>query len=303
MLGRGLESLIPQRKEENADKNNQSLSVSAKPVTTTAKQESIFYIELEKIKPNPYQPRKEFDEAELASLAESMKQYGMLQPLLVSKVELDIPSGTKVEYQLIAGERRLKAAGLAGLRQVPVIIKNPDDATKLEIALIENVQRQNLNPVEEALAYERLMSEFKLTQAQVAQKVGKSREVVANRVRILDLPVEVQRNISEGKITEGHAKLLLGVKNPERQRFLASEIIKKDMSVRELEELVRQEESYKMKSARVLDPELENYKKTIQDTLGTPVAFSGSREKGRLAINFYSQEDLDRLIKKLTGQP
>ncbi|MEK9174810.1 MAG: ParB/RepB/Spo0J family partition protein, partial [Patescibacteria group bacterium] len=221
MLGRGLESLIPQRKEENADKNNQSLSVSAKPVTTTAKQESIFYIELEKIKPNPYQPRKEFDEAELASLAESMKQYGMLQPLLVSKVELDIPSGTKVEYQLIAGERRLKAAGLAGLRQAPVIIKNPDDATKLEIALIENVQRQNLNPVEEALAYERLMSEFKLTQAQVAQKVGKSREVVANRVRILDLPVEVQRNISEGKITEGHAKLLLGVKNPERQRFLA----------------------------------------------------------------------------------
>lgn len=300
-LGRGLESLIPQKRAENADSNNQPVSAPIKSVVTTAKQESIFYIELEKIKPNPYQPRKEFDEAELASLAESMKQYGLLQPLLVSKIETDVPGGTKVEYQLIAGERRLKAAGLAGLRQVPVIIKNPDDATKLEIALIENVQRQNLNPVEEALAYERLMSEFKLTQLQVAQKVGKSREAVANRTRLLGLPYEVQRHISDGKITEGHAKLLLGVRNLERQRFLAEEIIKKDMSVRELEDMVRQEESYRTKIPKVIDPELENYKKTIQDTLGTPVAFSGSREKGRLAISFYSQEDLDRLIKKLTG--
>ncbi len=301
MLGRGLESLIPQRKEEIADRNNQLISVPAKSAATTAKQESIFYIELEKIKPNPYQPRKEFDEAELASLAESMKQYGMLQPLLVSKVELAVPSGTKVEYQLIAGERRLKAAGLAGLRQVPVIIKNPDEATKLEIALIENVQRQNLNPVEEALAYERLMREFKLTQLQVAQKVGKSREAVANRVRLLDLPYEVQRSVSDGKITEGHAKVLLAIKNSERQIFLASEAVNKEMSVRELEDIVRQEESYKSKPAKITDPELENYKKTIQDTLGTPVTFSGSREKGKLAISFYSQEDLDRLIKKLTG--
>lgn len=304
-LGRGLESLIPQKnknEEVSSPKEQASFSVPAKSVATTARQESIFYIELEKIKPNPYQPRKEFDETELNSLADSMKQYGMLQPLLVSKVELEVSSGTRVEYQLIAGERRLKAAGIAGLRQVPVIIKNPDNATKLEIALIENVQRQNLNAIEEALAYERLMTEFKLTQMEVAQKVGKSREVVANRVRLLDLPYEVQRSISDGKISEGHAKVLLAVKNSERQIFLTDEIIKKTLSVRELEDIVRQDESYKAKATRVSDPELENYKKTIQDTLGTPVSFSGNREKGKLAISFYSQEDLDRLIKKLTNQ-
>jgi ParB family chromosome partitioning protein len=303
-LGRGLESLIPQKKKEeeiNPENESGKVSAPARPVATTAKQESIFYIEIEKIKPNPYQPRKEFDETELNSLADSMKQYGLLQPLLVSKVELTVSSGTKVEYQLIAGERRLKAAGIAGLRQVPVIIKNPDDATKLEIALIENVQRQNLNPLEEALAYERLMTEFKLTQMQVAQKVGKSREVVANRVRLLDLPYEVQRSISDGKISEGHAKVLLAVKNSERQIFLTDEIIKKTLSVRELEDIVRTDESYRAKVARVSDPELENYKKTIQDTLGTPVSFSGNREKGKLAISFYSQEDLDRVIKRLTN--
>lgn len=306
MLGRGLESLIPQKNKQEENKSvSQPARVSApvKPVVTTVRSDSIFYIELEKIKPNPYQPRRDFDQAELQGLAESMKQYGMLQPLLVSKVEVAVPTGTKVEYQLIAGERRLKAAVLAGLRQVPVIIKNPDETAKLEWALVENVQRQNLNPLEEALAYERLMKEFGMTQMQVAQKVGKSREVVANRVRLLDLPYEVQKNISEGKITEGHAKLLLGVKNPERQRYLAEESIKKDMSVRQLEELVKQEESYKTKLPRPIDPELENYKKTIQDAIGTPVSFSGSREKGKLAISFYSQEDLERLIKRLTDRP
>ncbi|MBI2454049.1 MAG: ParB/RepB/Spo0J family partition protein [Parcubacteria group bacterium] len=304
-LGRGLESLIPQKNKPEENKTESQPAKALAPVKsapTTAKGDSIFYIELEKIKPNPYQPRKDFDESELVGLAESMKQYGMLQPLLVSKVELEVPSGTKVEYQLIAGERRLKAAGLAGLRQVPVIIKNPDETAKLEWALVENVQRQNLNPVEEALAYERLIKEFNMTQMQVAQKVGKSREVVANRVRLLDLPYEVQKNISEGKITEGHAKLLLGVKNPERQRYLAEEAIKQDMSVRQLEDLVRGEESYKSKLAKPIDPELENYKKTIQDAIGTPVSFSGSREKGKLAISFYSQEDLERLIKRLTDR-
>lgn len=294
--------MIPQKKKEevSSPKEQTNFSAPAKSVATTARQESVFYIEIEKIKPNPYQPRKEFNEAELNSLADSMRQYGMLQPLLASKIELSVSSGTKVEYQLIAGERRLKAAGIAGLRQVPVIIKNPDNATKLEIALIENVQRQNLNAIEEALAYERLMTEFKLTQMQVAQKVGKSRETVANRIRLLDLPYEVQRSISDGKISEGHAKVLLAIKNSERQIFLTGEIIKKTLSVRELEDIVRTDESYKAKTARVSDPELENYKKTIQDTLGTPVSFSGNREKGKLAISFYSQEDLDRVIKRLT---
>lgn len=323
-LGRGLESLIPQKKQEEARKNEIHPLVLDAPAKSEefkkqspvlprearlvsgnlpAKVESVFYIELEKIKPNPYQPRRDFDEAELTGLAESMKQYGMLQPLLVSKVEVAVPTGTKVEYQLIAGERRLKAAALAGLRQAPVIIKSPDETAKLEWALVENVQRQNLNPMEEALAYEQLMKEFNMTQMQVAQKMGKSREVVANRVRLLDLPYEVQKNISEGKITEGHAKLLLGVKNPERLRYLAEEAVKKEMSVRELEELVKQEDSYRTKLPKPVDPELENYKKTVQDAIGTVVSFSGNRAKGKLAISFYSAEDLERLIKRLTGQP
>jgi len=304
-LGRGLESLIPKQQKpqiEPASFETSEKSASKSQPQGSIRQESIFYIETDKIKPNPFQPRREFDEAELSSLADSMKQYGMIQPLLVCKIETEVPSGTKVEYQLIAGERRLRAAGMAGLRQVPVIIKNPDDSTKLELALIENVQRQNLNPIEEAMAYQRLISEFKMTQAQVAQKVGKSREVVANRVRILDLPYEVQQNLSAGQITEGHAKVLLSIKNPERQRYFAEETSSKGMSVRDLEELVKQEESYKVKNTiRSIDPELESYKKTIQEVLGTPVAISGSKEKGKLAISFYSEEDLERLIKRLTG--
>jgi len=304
-LGRGLESLIPKQQKPPSDEAVLDVAQRqpAKPSAAgSVKQESVFYIETDKVKPNPYQPRRDFNETELASLAESMKQYGMIQPLLVSKIETQVPSGTKVEYQLIAGERRLRAASMAGLKQVPVIIRNPNESAKLEIALIENIQRQDLNPIEEALAYERLLSEFKMTQAQVAQKVGKSREVIANRVRLLDLPYDVQKDLSDGKIMEGHAKVLLSIKNPERQRFLAGEVAAKTMTVRDLEELVKQEETYKSRTiSKTVDPELENYKKTIQDVLGTPVAFSGSRERGKLAISFYSEEDLERLIKRLTG--
>ena len=292
-LGRGLESLIPQKKSVAPETEKFAAAGSAK-------QDSVFYIETEKIKPNPYQPRREFDQVELQNLADSMKQYGMLQPLLVSKIEVEVPSGTKVEYQLIAGERRLKAAALAGLRAVPAIIKLADENTKLEMALIENVQRQDLNSLEEALAYRRLIDEFKLTQAEVAQKVGKSREVVGNKVRLLDLPYEIQRDLSDGKISEGHAKVLLALKNPEKQRFLAQEVMTKGMSVRALEELVKVEEAYQHK-VKNIDPVLEEYKKTVQDAIGAPVNISGSKEKGRLAINFYSEVDLERIIKKLAS--
>lgn len=307
-LGKGLESLIPKQKPQKeaeffdvSEISERSSARQTQQQQGLVKQDSVFYIETDKIKPNPYQPRRNFDEEELASLAESMKQYGMIQPLLVSKVEIQVPSGTKVEYQLIAGERRLRAASIAGLKQVPVIIKNPDESAKLELALIENVQRQDLNPLEEALAYERLLTEFNMTQIQVARKVGKSREVVANLVRLLDLPYEVQKDLADGKIMEGHAKVLLTVKNPERQRYLAEEVASKNMTVRDLEEVVRHEESYKIKNqTRTVDPELESYKKTIQDVLGTPVSIVGSRERGKLAISFYSEDDLARLIKKIT---
>jgi ParB family chromosome partitioning protein len=154
--------------------------------------------------------------------------------------------------------------------------------------------------LEEALAYRRLIDEFKLTQAEVAQKVGKSREVVGNKVRLLDLPYEIQRDLSDGKISEGHAKVLLALKNPEKQRFLAKEVMVKGMSVRALEELVKVEEAYQHK-VKNIDPILEEYKKTVQDAIGAPVNISGSKEKGRLAINFYSEVDLERIIKKLAS--
>ena len=303
-LGRGLESLIPKTKkvsEAGFASDREAVSPSSeKPISSPTREDSIFYIETEKIKPNPFQPRRDFDAAELASLAESMKEYGVIQPLLVSKIQTEVPSGTKVEYQLIAGERRLKAATLAGLKQVPVIIKkNTNDVNKLELALIENVQRQNLNPLEEARAYKRLVEEFRTHPNQIAEKVGKSREVVLNRMRLLDLPYDVQQSLSSGQIAEGHAKVLLAIKNPERQIHLAGEIFKKGMTVRDLEEIVKQDETYKAKSPRTLDPVLEHHKKMLQDVLGTAVVISGNLDRGRLAVSFYSEEDLDRLIKKL----
>ncbi len=292
-----MESLIPQRKAAPPPEEERP----AVPVNmNSAKPEHVFYIETDKIKVNPYQPRRELDQTELMSLADSIKQYGMLQPILVSKVEVEVPNGTKVEYQLIAGERRLKAAAIAGLRVVPAIIKISNESAKLEMALIENVQRQDLNPIDEALAYERLLKEFHLTQAEVALKAGKSREVIGNKVRLLDLPFEIQKYISDGKIFEGHAKVIMALKNPERQRFLAKEVMEKGMSVRALEELVKVEETYHYKN-KVLDPTLEEYKRTVQAVLGTPIKISGNRDKGRFSIHFFSEQDLEKIVKKLSS--
>ena len=296
-LGRGLESLIPQ-KQNKPEEPKPNFPSS----TNIAKTENVFYIEIDKINPNPHQPRRDFDGQELENLAESIRHHGILQPLLVSKSQTEVPSGTKVEYQLIAGERRLRAAKLAGLRQVPVIIKVPDESTKLELALIENVQRQDLNPMEEAAAYDRLIQEFGMTQAQVAQKAGKSREVVANKVRLLDLAYDIQLMVTQSKITEGHAKVLLYVKNLERQRHLAGEVVKKQLSVRDLEQWVKDEATYTPKPTKPVDLTLEEYKKAAQEALGTTVFISGKRERGKLAISYYSEEDLERLIKRLTSQ-
>ena len=295
-LGRGLESLIPQ-KQNKPEEPKPNFPSS----TNTVKPDHVFYIEIDKINPNPHQPRRDFDSQELENLAESIRHHGILQPLLVSKNQTEVPSGTKVEYQLIAGERRLRAAKLAGLKQVPVIIKMPDESTKLELALIENVQRQDLNPMEEAAAYDRLIQEFNMTQAQVAQKAGKSREVVANKVRLLDLAYDIQLMVAQSKITEGHAKVLLYVKNLERQRHLAGEVVKKQLSARDLEQWVKDEATYTPRSAKPVDLALEEYKKAAQEALGTTVFISGKRERGKLAISYYSEEDLERLIKRLTG--
>lgn len=287
-----------QRTEQD---HNPSPSAPARPaVESPPKTANIFYIEVEKITPNPQQPRREFNEEELTSLANSIRQYGVLQPLVVTKKEIEVPHGRRVEYELLAGERRLRASKLAGFSQVPVIIKEADDQQKLELALIENVQREDLNPIEEAQAYKKLADEFSLTQEEVADKVGKSRETVANKLRLLALPKDVQQYISDELIAEGHGKVLLSVGSPERQRMLAKETIKNGWSVRRLERQIKRGERKKRESNEP-DPQLQRYKQIVEEHLGTTVSISGKPEKGRLAINFHSPDDLERLVARLAG--
>jgi ParB family chromosome partitioning protein len=220
--------------------------------------EHVFYIELSKIHPNPFQPRRSFDEEALKSLSDSIREYGILQPIVVTRLEKETPNGRVVEYELIAGERRFRAAESIGLAEIPAIIRREQsDKVKLELAMIENVQRENLNPIECAIAYKRLIDEFELTQKEVAKRIGKSREVVANTVRLLNLPELYQSSLVEGRITEGHARPLLMLSDyPDEQKQLFHNIIDKTLSVRAAERIARDiavERSRKY--AKSFDPE------------------------------------------------
>jgi len=222
-MGKGLESLIP-KKDQNTGKNIEPAK------------EFVFWIEIDKIKPNPYQPRKEFNEQELISLADSIKKYGLLQPIIVTKIEKRTSSGGMMaEYQIIAGERRWRASRRAGLKQIPVIVKERSNQEKLEIALIENIQRKNLNVVDKAEAFERLRREFSLMDKEIAEIVGMSREAVSNALRILSLSDEIKDAIKAEKISEGHARALLGVKDEKERKKLFQEILENNYSVREVE--------------------------------------------------------------------
>lgn len=255
--------------------------------------EAIFQIEIDKIKPNPYQPRKEFKTEDLKELAESIRTYGILQPLIVSKIEKETEAGTVVEYQLIAGERRLMAAKLIGLERVPVIIKNVSNhQLKLELALIENLQRFDLNPIEEARAYARLNEEFGLTQQEIALRVGKSREVIANSMRLLKLPLEIQQALIERKINESQARMLLSIENYEEQKRVFKSILEEKLSVRNLKEKILNKE-------KIIDPQISYLQKQLEEELNTPVKISKLGKKGKIIIHFYSDEELENLIKKI----
>ncbi|KKS43765.1 MAG: Chromosome partitioning protein ParB, partial [Candidatus Azambacteria bacterium GW2011_GWB1_42_17] len=231
-LGKGLESLIP----KTMPVKSEAAVLGDAPKT----KESIFLIEVDKIKENPHQPRRDFDEIELQSLASSIREHGILQPLIISKFEDENPSGIKVFYELIAGERRLKAAKLAGFQFVPAIIKpKVEDRNKLELALIENIQRADLNAIEKARGYDELMKKFGLSQKETAFKVGQSRESVANTLRLLGLSIEIQKAIESGKISEGHGRAILAIENDNQQLALMNEIISKNLSVRAAESLGR----------------------------------------------------------------
>ncbi len=264
--------------------------------------ERIFWIETEKIKPNPMQPRREFNEENLRSLSDSIRHYGILQPLVVTRKEIETDSGAIVEYELITGERRLRAAQMAGLYQVPVIVHDDEEnKIKLELAIIENLQREDLNPIERAQAFKKLVDEFRLRHHEIASRVGKSREYVTNTIRLLLLPVEIQTAVVNGEISEGHCRpILMLSERKEEQIKLYQDIIAQKISVRAAERISR---SIAVERARrpndLIDPEMKLIEQKLADSLGTAVQIERDGEKRRIKIEFFSDEELQAFLNKI----
>lgn len=269
--------------------------------------DSIFWVEVERIKPNPFQPRKTFDEAALASLAESIRQYGVLQPLTVTRKEIETPGqGIHTEYELIAGERRLRASKLAGLREVPVVIRTAEDTDrmKLELAIIENLQREDLNPLDRAKAFRRLADEFGLQHKEIGVRVGKSREYVSNTLRILMLPKDIQDALERGDITEGHTRPLLMLQDrPQEQQTLFKEIVERRLTVRDTEALARRVAVERVRHKALVSPDLLSLEKQLSEKLGTRVRIEKKDTGGKLLIDFFSPEDLTQLCLALAMTP
>jgi ParB family chromosome partitioning protein len=272
---------------------------------------AIFFIEVEKIKPNPFQPRREFDQAKLQDLADSIKMYGILQPLVVTRKEIIKPDGgLATEYELIAGERRLRASKLAGLREVPALIraKEDDDRAKLELAIIENLQREDISPVDKARAFKQLAEKFGMTHSEIAKKVGKSREYISNSIRVLGLPEEMLDAMSQGKITEGHSRPLLMLSTrPEEQHVLFKDIMLRKLTVRDAEKISRKIATERVRKTNLLpDAQLLEIEHEIGTILGTRVNIAKKDEGGRIQIDFFNEEDLQNivslLLKKSTAQ-
>lgn len=312
-LGKGLDALIPpqepEKEGENVGQGRSEGLAKAIPAVDSAgsrrekpreAQESVFHIEVEKIKPNPQQPRRNFDEAGIRELAASIREFGLIQPIVVTKIEREVPTGTEVEYQLIAGERRLMAAKLLGLERIPAIVRNVSlERERLELAVIENIQRADLNPIELARAYTRLQDEFRMTQREVASRIGKSREAVANTIRLLDLPSSVQEAVANGEISESHGRLLLAVSDPSAQEKLFRDLVDRRFTTRELRAKVEAEKPAKDRSDEDLPPDLKMLQEKLSSGLGAPVAIRKHGESGRITINFYSQEELENLVNRL----
>ncbi len=265
--------------------------------------DSIFWVEVDRIKPNPFQPRKVFDEAALLSLAESIRSYGVLQPLTVTRKEIERPGeGIYVEYELIAGERRLRAAKIAGIAQVPVVIRSgeDDDRMKLELAIIENLQREDLNVVDRAKAFQRLVAEFNLKHIEIAKRVGKSREYVSNTLRILSLPQDMQDALVSGQISEGHTRpLLMLADRPQEQKTLFTEITTRNMTVRDSEQVARRIASEKVRKTD-LTPELLLLERELTEKLGTRVRIEKKDQGGKVLIDFFSVDDLAHIREVLS---
>jgi len=272
-LGKGLGALIPEQDMmEEEFQNGQSI-----------------LIDINKIKPNSEQPRKSFDEAKIMELSESIKQHGLIQPLVVKK--------QNDNYIIVAGERRWRASKKAGVSEVPAVVMDLTDSEVLEISLIENIQRQDLNPIEEALAFKKLISDFNLTQDELSMRIGRSRTAIANTMRLLNLDDRVQDYVIDGVISEGHGRTLLAVNNKDMQYTLAQKVIDEKLSVRQLESLIKSLGKDKKKvTDNDLNPYYNDIKERLQNYFGTKVNINSKKNKGKIEIEYYSEDDLQRIL-------
>jgi ParB family chromosome partitioning protein len=278
-LGKGLSALIPE-----------------KTIVDPSHKEEIVYVQSGQIKPNPFQPREEFDQSNIEELAQSIKEKGVIQPLLVRR------KGDN--YELIAGERRFRAANMLGLKEIPVIVRNAGDQDSLELALIENIQREGLNPIEEAHAYQHLIEKFNVTQEKISEALGKSRVAITNTLRLLKLPHEIQEEMKKGRISFAHGRALLEIEDANYQRKLVQDVISKNLSVRELESLVKSSrpKSVKRKIGQgQREPLVAILEEQLQQALATKVRISKRKKRGHINIEFYSQEDLERIVNAIKG--
>jgi ParB family chromosome partitioning protein len=274
-LGKGLSALIPDaNKLENGD-------------------DQFFQCPIETIEPNPYQPRQDFSPSELEDMVSSVREKGIITPLLVTRVDTG--------YQLIAGERRWRAAQKAGLRRVPVVVREATPTESLELALVENIHRKDLNPIEEAVAYKRLLEEMGATQDSLAKRLGKDRSSIANLLRLLNLPISMQKDVIDGRLHMGHARVLAGIKSHKEQKALRNMVIKKGLSVRQLEALAKKRStpSRSMNMGREGDVYFQSLVDSLKRSLGTKVDIKKRGKEGRIIVYFYSDEELDRLLERL----
>jgi ParB family chromosome partitioning protein len=273
-LGKGLGALIPE-----------------KGVPEGEGKKALQQCGIEEVQPNPFQPRKTFSDEQLQELVDSIREKGILQPLLVRR--------KSDGYELIAGERRWRAAQRAGLREIPILVRDVSDSEMLELSLIENIQRENLNPIEEAEAYKRLVEQFHFTQEEISKKVGKDRTTIANTVRLLRLPPEIKLSLAEGKITMGHARAFLSLDGVDKQKLLWKRLLAGGLSVRQTESLVKRLRTRSSPTPRRSNPEWSALVEELQRALGTKVRIVGKRKRGKIEIDFFSPDELDRIIELL----
>jgi len=306
-LGRGLGSLIPNKNESsfakamegvpkqkiNTSKINDLPDLSRDIVGTDVTSVQMIELDIEKIKPNRHNPRKFFDEEKLKELSESIKDHGIIQPLVV------VPNDDGT-YELIAGERRLRASKLAGLNKVPVIIRKADELERLELALIENIQRSDLNPIEEAEAYQKLNDEFGLTQEEIGKRVNKTRPLISNAIRLLALASEIQKAIAERKITTGHARLILEIKDDDKRMQMFRKIMDQKLNISDTSREVKKVEVNRHTRKIIKDPNIEEYEKQLRDKLGTKVMIGRRGTKtGLITIEFYGEDELKDIISRM----